>query len=427
MIEKPLLDKYLSTREKNEKFFKRSLMVSLVKPAVLNRSRREPSAGAKRHAPSTLHPDSLGSANSPPGMADERQLEQQNLVDYNLIANLDTFGLSGATAASRPTAPLQLTTPNLSPPPATHKQPLISDISMTPTSLKRVRDSPPTSITTTTTTSCGRDETSVETGGKLVKRSRSARSSDNEAYSDEDEDEDERLMIDVDKSVSMHAGNKTEPMEDDDQPKSPEVIEPIAVAKIIPLEKESKEQIAPPATTTTTTASTTSKDINDDDDDDDDEKLTLFDLIAKMQEKLGNKTASSSSAAAAVAAKPSTSIGVGSSNPIVSAVSSLMMGNAIVKSGGGGGSGCDGAVVENARGFEYVENMHDNVSYGLWTIAGFQGGRQQKASEEIRFLVRQSVDGYVNTETSSLNVAIGFLCPHKSRLTCICLIVCSNI
>lgn len=60
--------------------------------------------------------------------------------------------------------------------------------------------------------------------------------------------------------------------------------------------------------------------------------------------------------------------------------------------------------VENAREFEYVENMHDNVSYCLWTIGG-QNTKQQKVENKgLKLIVRQAIDGYVNTETSSLNV-----------------------
>jgi len=41
-----------------------------------------------------------------------------------------------------------------------------------------------------------------------------------------------------------------------------------------------------------------------------------------------------------------------------------------------------------------MECMHENVSYLLWELNG------------IKIIVRLSVDGYVNTESSSLNVKI---------------------
>ncbi len=39
-----------------------------------------------------------------------------------------------------------------------------------------------------------------------------------------------------------------------------------------------------------------------------------------------------------------------------------------------------------------MESMHENVSYFLWELNG------------MRVIVRLSIDGYVNSESSSLNV-----------------------
>lgn len=47
---------------------------------------------------------------------------------------------------------------------------------------------------------------------------------------------------------------------------------------------------------------------------------------------------------------------------------------------------------ENVKDYTYIENIHENVNYKLWVISG---------PKPIRILVRSSVAGYVNTESSS--------------------------
>jgi hypothetical protein len=51
---------------------------------------------------------------------------------------------------------------------------------------------------------------------------------------------------------------------------------------------------------------------------------------------------------------------------------------------------------ENAKDYVYIENIHDNVNYTLWSF--------NLNKQTIRILIRSSVDGYVNTKTSSVNV-----------------------
>lgn len=92
-MEKPLVDKLLSTREKNEKFFKRSLIVSLVKQTtVMNRSRRD--LGMKKMSIEVAVAQQQQSTNE-----DSRKLERLNLAydDYDLLTNLETFGTSATT------------------------------------------------------------------------------------------------------------------------------------------------------------------------------------------------------------------------------------------------------------------------------------------------------------------------------------------
>ena len=49
---------------------------------------------------------------------------------------------------------------------------------------------------------------------------------------------------------------------------------------------------------------------------------------------------------------------------------------------------------ENVKEYTYIENVHDNLNYTLWTL---------NLHKPIKILVRSSTDGYVNTETSSFN------------------------
>lgn len=364
MIEKPLFDKYLSTREKNEKFFKRSLMVSLVKTAALNRSRREPlssgttiSTSTKRSNPPTTPITSA----APPHQSDDRKLERQNPLDYNLLANLDTFGLS--TSKPDPVSPkVQSKSPS-------NETPALI--------MKRARDSPKSSLSSPV-----QDIQDVP----VIKKPKSARSSDNESYSEDEDNENDKLMI-VD-STDVSSKLRKEKVGEIDEPKSPENMNiekmtPIQ-AKLIPLEKNPSDQPK------------TSKEANkdEDDDDDDDEKLSLFELIAKMHE-IKNKSAPNSKSEAKIVG--SSIVPVGLMNQVAAAILPQTTTSKL-----------SGHQVENAREFEYVENMHDNVSYCLWTIGGQNNTKQSKVAENsgLKLIVRQSIDGYVNTETSSLNVLI---------------------
>ncbi len=47
---------------------------------------------------------------------------------------------------------------------------------------------------------------------------------------------------------------------------------------------------------------------------------------------------------------------------------------------------------EQVKDYSNMESMHENVSYFLWELNG------------MKVIVRLSIDGYVNSESSSLNV-----------------------
>jgi hypothetical protein len=79
---------------------------------------------------------------------------------------------------------------------------------------------------------------------------------------------------------------------------------------------------------------------------------------------------------------------------------------------------------ENAKDFVYIDNIHGNVNYSLWTLQQNEPPGQRlrnqntEWSQAIRLLVRSSIDGYINTETSSFNVSLNRTpLKNKSRST----------
>lgn len=216
LIEKPLVEKFLTTREKNEKFYKRSLMVSLVKTSTtMNRSKRDVNPGGARKQQSL------------PIAQDERKVEQENPLDYNLLANLDTFGL--ATSSKAASKPEETTEKPIS------KQDQEKASSSSPAKKRSLEEidspeSPPPP-------SSPPPEANLKPVNIETKRIKTDLSSDNESYSDE-EDENEKLMI-----VDEQAANKKEEpknLKEDKPPNSPspkkEVAFPI-MSKIIPIDK----------------------------------------------------------------------------------------------------------------------------------------------------------------------------------------------
>ena len=54
---------------------------------------------------------------------------------------------------------------------------------------------------------------------------------------------------------------------------------------------------------------------------------------------------------------------------------------------------------DNPNDYSYIENAHENLSYSLFSF---------KTQPETNVIIRFSIDGYVNTETSSLNASYTF-------------------
>ena len=90
-IEKPFVPKNLSKREKNEKFFKRSLMASLVKGSVNNRNRND----AKKHVPDLDNLNSsIQSANETNEITSVREKKDDSFnVDHSHVTDFESFGV----------------------------------------------------------------------------------------------------------------------------------------------------------------------------------------------------------------------------------------------------------------------------------------------------------------------------------------------
>jgi hypothetical protein len=85
ILEKQLVGKKLSKRERNEKFYKKALGVSFVKPQVAHHQNSSQNESSTRQPRSLILPDN-------------------STVDYDLISDLDSFGTntsSGSAAARR--------------------------------------------------------------------------------------------------------------------------------------------------------------------------------------------------------------------------------------------------------------------------------------------------------------------------------------
>lgn len=217
-IEKPFVEKCLSTREKNEKFFKRSLMVTMVKISNINRSRRD-----------HLSTSFVGKQNEPSKINTsvevyERKLEKTNLVDYSMLSNSDSLGLiedkieSGQIQASKKPPTLQLPSKQETEKPQPKLQETLPKLD---TPIKRTRNDSNAVV--------------VAVSSKKMKSEKSE-SSDYDSYEDEAED---KLLI-IDKSEAID--DDDDDSDEDNVPKSPtpEEVEmtPTIQSKIIPLEKE---------------------------------------------------------------------------------------------------------------------------------------------------------------------------------------------
>ena len=299
-VDKPFVAKHVSKREKNEKFFKRALMVSLVRqqPTVNTRT-----ANNRRQASSTaetlLNEEAcLNSRN-----VDSRQLEKLNVLDYDLISDVDSFGCGDKTEKKKeavqppqPTpTPVQLPKTSLTKPTLSSKQ------ETTGSSSKRTRMS--------VASEEDEEEEEEQVENKKLKSTNSSDYEDYEENSDngddeevEEEEEEKRLVISDETGQTRQKlllealiGKVNRIVKNDvSEPASPssssiqepdEIVYDLQKPKVIPLDKvaaDDKQPSPKKSATKTVFAACTSKQAEEKIGGD----LNLFDFISKMQEKL---------------------------------------------------------------------------------------------------------------------------------------------
>ncbi len=132
---------------------------------------------------------------------------------------------------------------------------------------------------------------------------------------------------------------------------------------VIPLEKVTPKEPAPIIKVSTPlTVPASKKETNES------SSLTLLDLISKMQEKL---------------ITASTTV---TKTPVQHILSNLTASSKPTNS--------QQQSNENLKDYVYIENIHENINYNLWVI-------NVPNSTPLRILVRSSISGYVNTESTS--------------------------
>jgi hypothetical protein len=285
-FEKPLPSAKMSQREKNEKFYKKSLITTLIKQHT-NFTTRSNTVMRTRAQSSSYDPNT-SLKNSPQKEStiinESRKLEKSNLnvTDLSSLSKMDTFGLSQnqskePTEQEKEKTDLVLNSPE-SPPLINQK----------PKRAKRLVSS-----------------SSENDDDDLVKKFKSANSSDYESYEEEDEN---NLIIEDDNQEKQeastsapaspqflfnHPAEPTSPalstIQEPDNNFNFEMIQP----KVIPLEKvETNSSKVNPSSSAQKSETPSKK--SDDDSFEANNKPSLFDLISKMQEKLITPAAPSS-------------------------------------------------------------------------------------------------------------------------------------
>lgn len=90
-FEKPFMQKAMSKREINEKFYKKSLMVTLVKASNVSRFKKHASDSKEENTSPSTTTHQRNASKLTAGFESGRKLEKSN-VDYNSINNLESFG-----------------------------------------------------------------------------------------------------------------------------------------------------------------------------------------------------------------------------------------------------------------------------------------------------------------------------------------------
>jgi hypothetical protein len=375
-VEKPFVETNLNMREKNEKFFKRALLVTLVKKSA--QAQRFQRLG-KRTIPATKTTESTETL-----VENKRELQKLN-VDYNLDQQLDSFGCASATTESY--AAKNLNSLYL----FNHTEPKTTTATtITKSESNKVDTTAKANLLDAKKPSCYSDESEEsysadESGNLLIVDAETDKfnsslplkitsvltnklpinDGDHRNFSSSSSSDDENQPL---ASIASKLKNKKIKKQigivdacHDQVPSSPTPMDIDKQTfdfkpKVIPLEKKAESLKEPAITLAPKLAE--NKVISE-------EKPSLFDMISKMQEKL-------------------------ISHPLQSAMQTTHThANINIHKAS--------SPLENSKDFAHIDNKHDNVSYSIWTF---------NLNKPIRILVRSCTDGYINSETSSQNSVV---------------------
>lgn len=389
-FEKPLVGRNLSKREKNEKLYKRVLLVSFVKQVATpaqTQSHQYPTRGARLRSQridsqasgSNAEPMSVETSKEPT----RRRLEKFTKVNYNSISELESFGVSSFDTKMAPvetkknveelaislnssllnsdgseTSQMQIDLPQAGEDDKVKDdQPLSSKLDSSSDSSKNESSEPENKREAETKPNVDdkSDSEEFKPSKPKIKRIESSGSSDYEGY-DEDDDAERGLMI-VDETAEKES--IAEPASPDDLSNA---VDQLITPKAIPLENTpTKPAEAVKKTDTQVKIQAKREQVKQEST----TGLNLIDMISKMQEKLQSSISTPTK---------STSQPEGVQQTVKL------------------------QPTENVRDYTYIKSMYGNCNYSTWNL---DSGDQNP----IRILIRASNQGYINTATSSFNVS----------------------
>ncbi|CAF0998202.1 unnamed protein product [Brachionus calyciflorus] len=396
-IEKPFVDKHLSKREINEKFYKRSLFVTLVK--------HQPGVHRSKVNKTLETPQKESQAKQPEA---QRILEKLN-VDYNIVSSFESFGVTSVESNLKNSEEKLMEKINENVSESNVEELIVKNSdnisekieeNSEEKQVEKINENENILLPTPFSTV----EQPVE---KLKKRNRLSNdsnksfttskklkadtSSDYEDYGSDDEmDSEENGLVIADNTnndtvsrnenltdikkeiINSEIGDKNETKNDEsieepDEPKSPtpenNLIVLDFIPKVIPLEKPNNSNIITEQTPLEKEKQSKFEETKKLETPED--KLSLFDLISKLQDKLVEQPVKTENN------QPH------QTHPNPSKASQFP--------------------AENPREYDYIENVHDNLNYTLWTL---------NSNPPMKILIRYSTDGYINTEHSSMNSVV---------------------
>jgi hypothetical protein len=208
----------MSKREINEKFYKKSLMITLVKASNVSRFKKH-ATDQKEESTSPSTTQQQHASKLTPGFESGRKLQRSN-VDYNSINNLESFGFLDKQFDAKPSNTSSIQTANIQSDPPIQEKSECKD----PSSAADVKNKPDENSKRTL------ENSSNESEGSSVKKPKM--NDEYEDYSDYDEEDEEKsLVIDYNdehkaepskpSKLAIESETKPSSVYDENVPKSP--------------------------------------------------------------------------------------------------------------------------------------------------------------------------------------------------------------